>query len=41
MLKPGIAMDIFVYTPEEFDEMKDTNPFLRRAVLKGKVIYER
>jgi len=32
-------MDILVYTPEEFDAMRDGH-FLRRALLDSKVIYE-
>ena len=33
-------MDIFVYTPEEFEEIKET--FFGKLVLKeGKILYER
>jgi hypothetical protein len=28
------------YTPEEFTVMADTNPFVRRAVASGRMIYE-
>ena len=39
-LNPSVALDLFVYTPEEFREMADTNPFVRSALARGKVIYE-
>lgn len=38
---PQKAMDILVYTPQEIDCMKETNPFLRKALGEGKVLYER
>ncbi|WP_456327086.1 nucleotidyltransferase domain-containing protein [Archaeoglobus sp.] len=34
-----IAMDVLVYTPEEFERMKDRS-FIRRAIKEGKVLYE-
>jgi predicted nucleotidyltransferase len=40
MLNPSVALDLFVYTPEEFDAMADSNPFLRSAIARGKVVYE-
>ena len=40
-LKPQVAIDIFVYTPEEFNEMKTTNPFIKSALKKGRIIYEK
>lgn len=33
------AMDILVYTPQEFEEMKE-RPFVRRALQEGKILYE-
>jgi uncharacterized protein len=33
------AMDILVYTPQEFEEMKE-RPFVRRALREGKILYE-
>jgi len=39
-IKPNYGVDFFVYTPEEFEEMSLTNPFLRRAVKEGRVLYE-
>jgi predicted nucleotidyltransferase len=38
-LAPAIAMDILVYTPDEFEAMRD-RPFLRRALAEGRVLYE-
>lgn len=40
-LKPNVAVDIFVYTPEEFDEMKEKNHLIKSALKEGKVVYER
>ena len=37
-----VHADVFVYTPEEFEQMKeDENPFLMSALEGAKVIYER
>ncbi len=33
------AMDILVYTPQEFEEMKQ-RPFVKRALQEGKILYE-
>lgn len=33
------AMDILVYTPQEFEEMKE-RPFVRRALWEGKILHE-
>jgi len=35
-----LGIDVFVYTPEEFERMKD-GFFIRRALAEGKVVYER
>ncbi|MGQ9610229.1 MAG: nucleotidyltransferase domain-containing protein [bacterium] len=40
-VKPKIATDFFVYTPEEFDEIKKNNQFIKYALKTGKVIYEK
>jgi len=40
-LNPRVGVDIFVYTPEEFAEMKDHNPFLKKAIEEGVIIYEK
>jgi predicted nucleotidyltransferase len=34
-------VDVFVYTPEEFEKMERAgNPFIERVCLEGKVVYE-
>ncbi len=38
-LIPSVGMDLLVYTPEEFEAMRE-RPFLRRALREAKVIYE-
>lgn len=38
-LAPSVALDLFVYTPEEFRVMAETNPFVRAAVARGRVVY--
>ena len=38
-LEPRIGMDLLVYTPAEFEAMKD-RPFLRHALRDATVIYE-
>ena len=39
-LSPCVAMDLFVYTPEEFAVMAEANPFVRAAIARGRVVYE-
>ncbi|MDO8615728.1 MAG: nucleotidyltransferase domain-containing protein [Dehalococcoidia bacterium] len=39
-LAPEVQADILVYTPEEFEEMKQ-RPFVRRALATGEVVYAR
>ena len=39
-LNPSVAVDIFVYTPQEFEEMKRSS-FMKSALRRGKVLYER
>ena len=36
---PSVAMDIFMYTPEEFEEMSESSPFLANALKGGRVLY--
>jgi len=33
------AMDVLVYTPQEFEEMRE-RPFVKRALKEGKILYE-
>ena len=39
-LGPMLATNFLVYTPEEFQELKETSLFLRSVLPKGRVIYE-
>ena len=39
LLDPRVAVDLLVYTPEEFARMRETSPLVRRAVAEGKVLY--
>ena len=42
IIEPNFALDVLVYTPEEFRRMRDEgNPLITRALEEGKVIYER
>lgn len=37
---PRCAIDLLVYTPEEFDELVRTRPFVQQAVREGRVIFD-
>lgn len=39
-LAPSVALDLFIYTPQEVDELGETNAFLRSAIRRGRVVYE-
>ena len=39
-LGPTLATNFLVYSPEEFQSLKDTSPFLRTALQKGRTVYE-
>jgi len=39
LLDPRIAVDLLVYTPEEFARLRKTSPLVRQAVTEGKVLY--
>jgi predicted nucleotidyltransferase len=39
-VKPNYGIDLFVYTPEEFEEMSVTNLFLKKAIKEGRLLYE-
>ncbi len=42
LLRPRVATDIFVYTPQEFEQLCRERLFFREEVLgRGKVVYER
>jgi predicted nucleotidyltransferase len=38
--KPVIAVDLLVYTPQEFEQLVQNRPFIRSAVHEGKVLYD-
>lgn len=38
-IKPAVGMDILVYTPDELEEMRNKNPFLAHALVRGRVLY--
>lgn len=40
-IEPKCAIDILVYTPEEFSEMLTSSKFIQQAVNSGVVLYER
>ena len=40
-LRLQVGMDILVYTPEEFEEMKHKNHFVKSALKNGRILYER
>lgn len=40
-IKNRVAVDIFVYTPSEFNEMCAKNYFIKSALKQGIVLYER
>ncbi len=39
-LNPEVGMNYVVYTPEEFEEESLSNPSLRYALERGRVVYE-
>ncbi len=41
LINPRYAIDILVYTPEEFERLRLTNSFVRQITTQGKVLYER
>ena len=42
LLKPRVAADVIVYTPEEIEQMGKDRPFVRDEILgRGRVLYER
>ena len=41
ILEAGVGVDLFVYTPEEFERMKsEERPFLMTALEHAKLVYE-
>ena len=39
-LSPMVSTTYMVYTPEEFDAQKDTNPYLRNALKTGRQVVD-
>lgn len=39
LLQTDTPLDIFVFTPEEYEKHKNTNLFLKEVSTKGKVVY--
>ncbi len=40
-VRPRVAADILVYTPEEIERLKETSGFVRQALREGRVLYEK
>jgi DNA polymerase sigma len=40
-IKPETGIDMLVYTSEEFEQMMSDSQFIKSAVKKGRVLYER
>lgn len=41
VIGPRVGIDIFVYSPKEFLEMKKSNQFIKSALEQGRIIYEK
>ena len=39
-LEPTVGTTYLVYTPEEFQEAKDSNPYLRSGLRTGRMVFE-
>ncbi len=39
-IKPRVAVDFLVYTPGEFDNMKENSTFIINVLREGKTLYE-
>ncbi len=37
-LDPTVAINFLVYTPEEFEQIKDSNPYIKNAIQKGNIL---
>lgn len=40
LLRSKVPLDVFVFTPGEFEKTKTTNPFVAEIARTGKIIYE-
>ena len=42
LLRPRVGLDLLVYTPQEFGQLKRERPFFRNEILsRGRIVYER
>jgi len=41
ILKPKVALDLLVYTPEEFNRLLNESAFVKNAVKEGVKLYEK
>jgi len=39
-IQPRVAVDFFVYTPDELNDLKKSSYFLRKILARGKILYE-
>ena len=40
VINPRYALDLLVYTPSEFNEMKENTIFVKKILSEGKLLYE-
>ncbi|HEY9246164.1 MAG TPA: nucleotidyltransferase domain-containing protein [Candidatus Methanoperedens sp.] len=40
LINPKYALDLLVYTPSEFNEMKKKSTFIKQILREGKLLYE-
>lgn len=40
IINPRYALDLIVYTPSEFDELKEKSIFVKKILSEGKLLYE-
>ncbi|HAI86010.1 MAG TPA: hypothetical protein DCL63_03350 [Firmicutes bacterium] len=40
-IQPRMAVDVLVYTPDELERLVENSSFVRQAVLRGRVVYEK
>ena len=40
-VQPRVATDLLVYTPDELERLVEESSFVREAVLRGRVVYEK
>jgi len=40
VINPRYALDLLVYTPSEYDEMKENSIFIKRIINEGELLYE-